>query len=88
MAPPPRPWCRTPQGAPWSSKNEDGVEDADVEDGVEGSVDDGVVGSVDDGVENGVEDGSKLTVILFNLARCTQWAAVAMYQWLRRTPPH
>ena len=33
-------------------------------------------------------EGSKLTVILLNLARWTQWAAVAMYQWLRRTPPH
>ena len=34
------------------------------------------------------DNGSKLTVILLNLARWTQWAAVAMYQWLRRTPPH
>ena len=55
MAPPPRPLCRTPQGAPWSSENENGV---DFEDGDEGGVEDG-----DD------EDGSALTVILFNLAR-------------------
>ena len=27
MALPPRPWCRTPQGGPSSSKNELGVED-------------------------------------------------------------
>ena len=32
--------------------------------------------------------GQKITVILLSFARWTQWAAVAMYQWLRRTPPH
>ena len=35
MAPPPRPSCRTPQGAPSPSKHEDAYVDAD-EDGNEG----------------------------------------------------
>ena len=30
----------------------------------------------------------RITEILLNLARCTQWAAVAMYQWFSSTPPH
>ena len=30
----------------------------------------------------------RITEILLSLARWTQWAAVAMYQWLSSTPPH
>ena len=37
MAPPPHPWCRTPQGAPSSSKNEDGAKDGDEDADEDGS---------------------------------------------------